>query len=897
MRRPLSTFHMNSSDHLLEINGHPLSSYEDATELLKRSSDVVHLKFLHNRHSNSHRKGRHDPSSGNSASSRRPKRRHQRQNLSSLNIDSGMGSNVSRHSEKGLTGRRAQSHGNLCNGNKILAPSVGRILVPCSGGVGPKDRNKFCGSLPNHLDTKHGDVEDPCRNGNNNNGEHAIPNNCNEVELRLRPLPSSCTLDPASLHDQGYGSERSPEEEHPPSLPGLLELTSKYPFITREATFEVCLLKGGRGLGLSVTGGVDAGEQWPGLIRIKRLFPHQPASQTGQLRQGDILLAANGVPLIGLTNYQALEVLRKTPNNVVLTVCRPPSDVFCTQAPSEPPPPPPPPPPRRDPAHNISYSSHHILPLPPLQTEGPCGEFDIVLTKVNRSLGFTLRKEDESVLGHYVRALVRDPALSDGRIRPGDKIVAVNDVDISPMSHEEAVMFLRQCGDQVKLRLYRDAAQTPVSALSPAEEVKVFKPKPLLRKEAIDMLSDLAVKKLSPCDSSSSSYSRLRRVSDGQSSSPCSSPRRRQLVKTPSPDVHAATSDKLGQKYIVTSHVGDSDSSGEQSRTSMDSTKGRGNASSFAYTTGSGDSIDMKPQRPNFLDLCAGNTTPGSSRKQKFTFSVAATGGNEWDSLAPTSESDELATNTTLGSVSQYYPTTSNSSDEFRTDCVDDSGPNYDSNLPTEPASMPPLTNLSSTSSTSTAFSYRNPAYQSAHPSCYMSNSQNSMRKSLEDTTEHASDQDIPGKLSKHQTGSGGEGSRGLLKWKGIVFTPENDAVEERENSNITPCPEDSSSQLAMDKENEQGDQVFMVELTRGWNSRLGFSLQGDGHHTYISAIYADSVAAKDGRLQAGDQVLMVNDENVEDMSTAEVIDLLRKIRGTIGITVLRKSGPHLQSS
>lgn len=53
---------------------------------------------------------------------------------------------------------------------------------------------------------------------------------------------------------------------------------------------------------------------------------------------------------------------------------------------------------------------------------------------------------------------------------------------------------------------------------------------------------------------------------------------------------------------------------------------------------------------------------------------------------------------------------------------------------------------------------------------------------------------------------------------------------------------------------------VFMVELTRGWNSRLGFSLQGDGHHTYISAIYADSVAAKDGRLQPGDQVLMVMD-------------------------------------
>jgi hypothetical protein len=89
-----------------------------------------------------------------------------------------------------------------------------------------------------------------------------------------------------------------------------------------------------------------------------------------------------------------------------------------------------------------------------------------------------------------------------------------------------------------------------------------------------------------------------------------------------------------------------------------------------------------------------------------------------------------------------------------------------------------------------------------------MSNNQNSVRKSLEDTTEHASDQDIPGKLSKHQAGSGGEGSRGLLKWKGIVFTPENDDVEERESSNITTCTEDSDSQLTMDKENEQEDHV-----------------------------------------------------------------------------------------
>lgn len=72
--------------------------------------------------------------------------------------------------------------------------------------------------------------------------------------------------------------------------------------------------------------------------------------------------------------------------------------------------------------------------------------------------------------------------------------------------------------------------------------------------------------------------------------------------------------------------------------------------------------------------------------------------------------------------------------------------------------------------------------------------------------------------------------------------------------------------------------QIVTVELHRGWNSRLGFSLQCEPNNssttatpstttngnnqneknTFISAIYNDSVAARDGRLKVGDQVLMV---------------------------------------
>lgn len=47
---------------------------------------------------------------------------------------------------------------------------------------------------------------------------------------------------------------------------------------------------------------------------------------------------------------------------------------------------------------------------------------------------------------------------------------------MSPMSHEEAVMFLRQCDEEVHLKLFRDPVQTPILALSPTEAHRTFKP-------------------------------------------------------------------------------------------------------------------------------------------------------------------------------------------------------------------------------------------------------------------------------------------------------------------------------------------------------------------------------------------------------------------------------------
>jgi hypothetical protein len=96
------------------------------------------------------------------------------------------------------------------------------------------------------------------------------------------------------------------------------------------------------------------------------------------------------------------------------------------------------------------------------------GQFTVKFNKVNGSLGFSLRSdpEDTTALRHSVRALVREPAISDGRIRPGDKLISANGQDCGVMTHTELISFLRSLPELgVSLKFYRDAsrAQTPIS--------------------------------------------------------------------------------------------------------------------------------------------------------------------------------------------------------------------------------------------------------------------------------------------------------------------------------------------------------------------------------------------------------------------------------------------------
>ena len=57
------------------------------------------------------------------------------------------------------------------------------------------------------------------------------------------------------------------------------------------------------------------------------MFPGQPAENSEKLRVGDIIMAANGVSLVGKTSRDAINVLRDQPTRVVLTVKRDPSSI------------------------------------------------------------------------------------------------------------------------------------------------------------------------------------------------------------------------------------------------------------------------------------------------------------------------------------------------------------------------------------------------------------------------------------------------------------------------------------------------------------------------------------------------------------------------------------------
>lgn len=78
-----------------------------------------------------------------------------------------------------------------------------------------------------------------------------------------------------------------------------MQIQNLSPPNTSDNTLEVTLKKGANGLGFSfIMCGLDPPTpDFGSLVRVKQLFPGQPAQQSGQIQEGDVILAINGQPV------------------------------------------------------------------------------------------------------------------------------------------------------------------------------------------------------------------------------------------------------------------------------------------------------------------------------------------------------------------------------------------------------------------------------------------------------------------------------------------------------------------------------------------------------------------------------------------------------------------------
>ncbi|XP_048844424.1 discs large homolog 1-like protein isoform X17 [Brienomyrus brachyistius] len=234
-----------------------------------------------------------------------------------------------------------------------------------------------------------------------------------------------------------------------------------------EKVMEIKLVKGPKGLGFSIAGGVG-NQHIPGdnSIYVTKIIEGGAAHKDGKLQIGDKLLAVNSTPLEEVSHEDAVTALKNTPDVVYLKVAKPTS-VFMNDG-------------FAPPDITASYSQHvenHVSPPAYLgqpvvtntttSTLGRCspsppkalaGDEDltreprkVVLHRGTTGLGFNIvgGEDGEGIFISFI--LAGGPADLCGELRKGDRIVSVNGVDLRSATHEQAAAALKNAGQTVTI--------------------------------------------------------------------------------------------------------------------------------------------------------------------------------------------------------------------------------------------------------------------------------------------------------------------------------------------------------------------------------------------------------------------------------------------------------------
>uniref|UniRef100_A0A7N8X984 Discs, large homolog 4b (Drosophila) n=1 Tax=Mastacembelus armatus TaxID=205130 RepID=A0A7N8X984_9TELE len=226
-----------------------------------------------------------------------------------------------------------------------------------------------------------------------------------------------------------------------------------------ERVTQIKLIKGPKGLGFSIAGGVG-NQHVPGdnSIYVTKIIEGGAAHRDGRLQIGDKILAVNHVSLEDVLHEDAVSALKNTGEVVYLKVATPtaqyihPADRYSppdlTSSYMEPdymcdyPQALPPPSPRR-------YS-----PIP----RGMMGEDDysreprrVCVQRGSTGLGFNIvgGEDGEGIFISFI--LAGGPADLSGELRKGDQILSVNGVDLRYATHEQAAAALKNAGQTVTI--------------------------------------------------------------------------------------------------------------------------------------------------------------------------------------------------------------------------------------------------------------------------------------------------------------------------------------------------------------------------------------------------------------------------------------------------------------
>ncbi|XP_042184483.1 discs large homolog 1-like protein isoform X14 [Oncorhynchus tshawytscha] len=229
-----------------------------------------------------------------------------------------------------------------------------------------------------------------------------------------------------------------------------------------EKVMEIKLVKGPKGLGFSIAGGVG-NQHIPGdnSIYVTKIIEGGAAHKDGRLQIGDKLLAVNSACLEEVSHEHAVTALKNTPDVVYLKVAKP-NSVFMNDS-------------FAPPDITNSYSQHmenHISPPSylgqPLPPEAPSGHYSptpksmlgeevtreprkVVLHRGTTGLGFNIvgGEDGEGIFISFI--LAGGPADLCGELRKGDRLVSVNGVDLRSATHEQAAAALKNAGQTVTI--------------------------------------------------------------------------------------------------------------------------------------------------------------------------------------------------------------------------------------------------------------------------------------------------------------------------------------------------------------------------------------------------------------------------------------------------------------